>query len=441
MHRPGVILDAPQVQAHSSQGITEGRLRFLIPARLLYRQSSGMKALCHDDYQAEYTQKNRCRAADGFAGPLPLSFKSQAGTHLLKGHFDVPAQYEPFDDLLRVRVYVGAEEGPRLETVLRASNEHPPQGNGVTAGSMPEGHCAAVLDLPGLTAVPAKRAALPPCVLIQEPLGQAFLSCSFLGLWTPLAAWLGSRFIVECGVQPQPRDQGNLLIFTAFRQFHTSVSTVAYEHDLALRIPAADLAHQGPGPLGGTAMCSAELFATLLREERHGQEGQCPWSAAPRCVDEHTDHQPADTKREGYSVGRGAYGIPEHALIDDLLATPPLQGVVDEQDQWRTLRHKRTDNQAQQNAAHHKSRPARTVEHPMIAGEILSIPTTNRTQARGDGAISRRQDSSEDERAHSLEDGCGRTGAKRGQQLYNLYRWGRHTVSGKNVIRHHYSNP
>src|SRR5260221_9410357 len=62
-------------------------------------------------------------ALDGGLIPLPLGLHSQVGAHGLEGGFQLPALYEPGDDLLGRGLPIGAEEGlDRKSTRLNSSH-------------------------------------------------------------------------------------------------------------------------------------------------------------------------------------------------------------------------------------------------------------------------------------------------------------------------------
>src|SRR3712207_6933601 len=54
--------------------------------------------------------------------PLPLCLESQVPTHLLEGHLQLPAHHEPGEDLVRIGLEVGTQEGDRKSTRLNSSH-------------------------------------------------------------------------------------------------------------------------------------------------------------------------------------------------------------------------------------------------------------------------------------------------------------------------------
>src|SRR5215213_496740 len=61
---------------------------------------------------------------------LCVRLESQMSTHLLEGHFQLPAHHKPGEDLLRIGVKVGTQEGLGFELFLRIAHQHPTQRYG-----------------------------------------------------------------------------------------------------------------------------------------------------------------------------------------------------------------------------------------------------------------------------------------------------------------------
>src|SRR3712207_3077479 len=71
--------------------------------------------------------------------PLPLRLESQMPTYLLEGHLQLPAHDESGEDLLRIGVKVGAEEGLGFELFLRIAHQDPTHRYGEQARAVPHG--------------------------------------------------------------------------------------------------------------------------------------------------------------------------------------------------------------------------------------------------------------------------------------------------------------
>ena len=94
----------------------------------------------------EEPQQDGRGAGDGQIGPLALGLHAQVGTHLLKepapylirGDLQLPAQDKPFQDLGRVRRWVGAQQGLGGEGALGIADQHPANEDGRLAGAVPD---------------------------------------------------------------------------------------------------------------------------------------------------------------------------------------------------------------------------------------------------------------------------------------------------------------
>ena len=98
--RHDVIRNLEQIQTYSSKNIAEGGIRFLIPTGLLFGQLSAMQTMGHQSNQAEESQETRRCTFDSPIRPMALGAETEEGPHLLESDLDVPAQDEPFDNLL-----------------------------------------------------------------------------------------------------------------------------------------------------------------------------------------------------------------------------------------------------------------------------------------------------------------------------------------------------
>ena len=81
-------------------------------------------------HQREEAQQRGRGAQDRPVRPLPLGLHAQMLTDLVKGHFRLPAQHEPLDNLHRVHLQVRAQKRLGLEVAFRITNEHPADWQG-----------------------------------------------------------------------------------------------------------------------------------------------------------------------------------------------------------------------------------------------------------------------------------------------------------------------
>src|SRR4051812_37609998 len=125
-------------------------------------------------------------------------------TGFLEGGLNPPAADEPAQDVHRVGVQVGAQEGLWLFLTLWIAHQHPADRH-LHAGVMPErrarGDVKALLG----AAIPAVEAdPMPARGRVLQPLSQAWLPSPF-DPWPPTRAghpWWGR--LIQTGVEPQP---------------------------------------------------------------------------------------------------------------------------------------------------------------------------------------------------------------------------------------------
>jgi hypothetical protein len=98
----------------------------------------------------------------------------------------------------------------------------------------------------------------------------------------------------------------------------------------------------------------------------------------------------------------------------DLIAAPPLDRIVDAQDQFAS-RGEGRNQQSQQDSAGFQCRPSRTVQYSMIVGEASFLAQPHDTQAGGHRSFTRRQDRSDQQGFGMLPNGLG----EQRRKLYN----------------------
>ena len=126
--------------------------RFVVPGGLaLGHGVSFLQRVGGQCGPGEEPQQDRRGAGDGQVGPLALGLHAQVGPHLLKepapylirGDLQLPAQDKPFQDLGRVRRWVGAQQGLGGEGALgiAVSTQR------MRTGGLPERYQTAVYDV------------------------------------------------------------------------------------------------------------------------------------------------------------------------------------------------------------------------------------------------------------------------------------------------------
>src|SRR3712207_5754246 len=88
--------------------------------------------------QREQSQESRCGSPYRQIRPLPLGLEPEMPPCLLEGHFQLPAHNKPTDDLLRIGVEVGTQEGLGFEPSSWVSDKDPAKGYGEQASGIPD---------------------------------------------------------------------------------------------------------------------------------------------------------------------------------------------------------------------------------------------------------------------------------------------------------------
>src|SRR5215218_180439 len=105
----------------------------------------------------------------------------------------------------------------------------------------------------------------------------------------------------------------------------------------------------------------------------------------------------------------------------DLLASAPLQRLVDAHDQWSSW-HERLDEQPEQYPACLSARPRGAAQDPMVAAEAPLFLHTHRSEGGSYGPLSRSQDRTRQERLNMRPDAFGEKWHEGCQRLYHRSR-------------------
>src|SRR6266568_646222 len=101
-----------------------------------------------DRHQRKESEQGRGSAQNGKVGPLSLRLHTQMSADLMKGHFHLPSQNEPFQDNLGLSLLIGTQKRLGIELSLRVPNEHPTDGDRWQSVVIPDSsfarqfHCA-----------------------------------------------------------------------------------------------------------------------------------------------------------------------------------------------------------------------------------------------------------------------------------------------------------
>src|SRR5215210_3880569 len=187
-------------------------MSLVVPARLTPK---GARCLSHPTIrkqgdQREQPQEGWCGSSDRQIRPLPLRLKSQMPAHLLEGYFQLPAHHEPGEDLLRIGLKVGTQEGLGFELSFGIAHQHPAHGHGEQACRVPYGRSRSYLDHALAAPVPVSDLdGLPNgCTVFGHlrKVGQP-LTLYARPPYLPTTTW--SSRLVEGGIQPEAGDEGH----------------------------------------------------------------------------------------------------------------------------------------------------------------------------------------------------------------------------------------
>src|SRR5918992_2345616 len=162
-------------------------------------------------------------------------------THLLEGYLQLPAHNEPADDLLRICIEIGTQEGLGFEPSFGIMDQDPAYGHGGQARGVLHGRLRSDLDRALPAPVPVSDlGGVPNGFRIfghNSKVGQA-LALYAQPPYLARASWR-SRF-VEGSIQAQAGYEGDGVceFAAALELFERCVSAVGYGHDLTLWVPS-----------------------------------------------------------------------------------------------------------------------------------------------------------------------------------------------------------
>src|SRR5215217_7936592 len=115
-------------------------MSLVVPGRLTKRACCpSHPAMSKQCDQREQSQESRCSSPYCQIRPLPLCLEPKMPSHLLKSYLQLPAHHKPTENLLRIRVKGGTQEGLGFELFLRITDQHPAHRYGEQACGVPHG--------------------------------------------------------------------------------------------------------------------------------------------------------------------------------------------------------------------------------------------------------------------------------------------------------------
>ncbi len=162
-------------------------------------------------------------------------------------------------------------------------------------------------------------------------------------------------------------------------------------------------------------MAPAALLIIPLRGGQRGEERERP--DAPGPGDRHQEHQANPAQPTGLDevLMTGADRVPIDPFGGDPLAAPPLDGLVDA-DQQRPGRHEGRDQQAKQDATGGEAGPLRAVQHAVIPFKAPGVGEAQHPQRRGDGPFAGCEERPHEEHERGRPDAAAEQWRERRQQ-------------------------
>src|SRR3954469_24874480 len=204
----GKTLFLPEVSPYSGECIAEGGAAFVIPGRAHNGPACLRAELCGEQgHEGEQPEQARGRACDGQVGPLALGLNAQMRPGLLERGLQLPTLNEPAQDLVRVLVGVGAEQGLRAELAKRVTHQYPPDRHDGQSSMAPDRGAGAQVNGALAPAIPARhQGVLPDRARIDKHLGQVPQPLALGPRTSDCSGQTGRCRIIEGGIKAQAGD-------------------------------------------------------------------------------------------------------------------------------------------------------------------------------------------------------------------------------------------
>ena len=215
--------------------------------------------------------------------------------------------------------------------------------------------------------------------------------CRSGGQWSPISIseMLVLPYLQERLLRDELHSQTILVVATDGK--HNGKTAITDKDQLSIGQPTSDRLNDLPGPLDQALMLSSSLSMVAFRLAQSRQERQSPDRFGPRDLDQ--QHATEPTQAAGFDKVR--MGRSHRVAVDtfgfDLIAAPPLNRIVEAQDQFAS-RGEGRNQQSQQDSAGFQGRPSRTVQDSMVVSEASFLAQTLDTQAGSHSSFTRRQD-------------------------------------------------
>jgi hypothetical protein len=118
----------------------------------------------------EQAEQNWRGPKNCLVGPLALGFDAEMGADFLEGDLDLPAADEPVEDVARISVAVGCQEGLRVEFAGGIADEKPADRHWRHAAMIPQRSAGCDLDDAVGSAVPDLKNGQCFRLLVRDPI-------------------------------------------------------------------------------------------------------------------------------------------------------------------------------------------------------------------------------------------------------------------------------
>src|ERR1044071_128826 len=422
---------APYPSPYHRYRIGERDLRFRIPRcpanwlALLPDQTVGQQR-----HHRKHPQQYRRCSLYRYIIPLSLRLDSQVRSRFFKGHFHPPAPHKPLQDLLRFMLAIRTHQSLRLELALRVSNQHPANRYSFKAAFVPQCRFAIDFKFALATAIPVSNLDLLPEGFGVVESGFRILSSRSFDSWSSkLARRARRRVVPEFSIHPQPSDHTHLRLVTdEGEQVEHGKTAIGNKDQCPARQEAGQELNHLPGTLGQLLMASTAFLIVSLRRRQCRKHRQCPNAVCPRDLDQQHSAKPAQATGFYKMRMTRTDRIAVDAFSTDHLAAPPLNGVIDADDEF-AVGSKGRNQQAQQNSRGGYRRPASAGEEAMIVLKVKIIRFATDAQASCDGTFTDSQNRADNQEFGVLKDWFGEQWRKGYNEIHKFGRQGKHTNS------------
>ena len=383
-----------KILLHGAEGIRKSRPLLEIPSGLLNRQLilAGMDIGEQGDDREE-AEQSRCDAQNGKISPLALGLHAEMSSSLVEGDFHLPAPWKPLNNFLGGDGEIRAQQGLRLEPLLRIADDDPADGQSRFADMKP--HCGAgrEFDLAFLFAIPFMNGELFPLrALVFGNLLKCRQTLTFFARAASLPQGVfGGR--IESRIHVKANNHGHRVFELAQlpKQLNHGKTAVGHHDQLAFRQPSASLKDPLTSPFRKLFMPANFALIIPLRRRQDRQERQGPGASSPRDRRQQHQAEPAQTTGFDKMSMRRSNWIAIDSFGFDLRSSSPFDRIVQAHNHW-TPPSKRIDQKSQQYPTGFYARPLCPIEHTMIILKMLLHTQAHHAQSCGNSSFGGRKD-------------------------------------------------